>query len=143
MRSLALFAIDAYQRHLSPYKGYCCAYSACTGHRSCSVLGYRAIRRHGVWAGVAILRRRFERCALAFRRRTETLAARRGQRGFCDLPCACDLPVCDLPNFDCPLGATDALDCCDCANWGSKRKQDSETKPPYVPVARWPDTRRR
>ena len=44
-------AIGAYQRYLSPYKGFCCAYRAHTGRASCSALGARVIRRHGLLAG--------------------------------------------------------------------------------------------
>jgi len=47
-RDLALLAITLYQRHLSPYKGFRCAYALHTGRASCSRLGYRAIRRHGL-----------------------------------------------------------------------------------------------
>ena len=56
-RSFALWAIVAYQRFVSPYKGFCCAYAFHTGHASCSTLGYRAIRRRGIPAGNAILTR--------------------------------------------------------------------------------------
>ena len=38
MRALALVAIGAYQRYVSPYKGFCCAYRAHTSRASCSAL---------------------------------------------------------------------------------------------------------
>ena len=61
----ALMCIGGYQRYLSPYKGYRCAYHAATGRASCSRHAQRVIDRAGVWYGLRLLHRRFERCALA------------------------------------------------------------------------------
>jgi len=44
MRKLVLAAITGYQTYLSPYKGFCCAYRVHTGRKSCSALGFRAVR---------------------------------------------------------------------------------------------------
>jgi len=92
-------AIRAYQRHLSPHKGFSCAYREHTGRASCSALGYRVVRRHGVFAGLGLLRERLHRCGEIHR---DCLAARprRSERGDCDcdLPCdACDCADCNLP----------------------------------------------
>jgi putative component of membrane protein insertase Oxa1/YidC/SpoIIIJ protein YidD len=95
--ALALLAIRLYQRHLSPLKGYRCAYRAHTGCASCSHLGYRAIRRFGLWAGLPVLKQRLHRCAVAHARFGAPRALRQ-QAGVCDLAC------------DAPLGALD----CDC-----------------------------
>jgi putative component of membrane protein insertase Oxa1/YidC/SpoIIIJ protein YidD len=65
LQSGALALIGAYQRHLSPRKGYVCALRACTGGRSCSRYGARAIARAGVWSGTRLLWRRFGACAAA------------------------------------------------------------------------------
>jgi len=124
MRRLALLAIRLYQQHLSPYKGFCCAYGAHTGHASCSTLGLRAVRRFGVWEGVAILDRRLAKYGVAHRRYRHAPLAR--QAGSCDLPC-------DLPG-DC----FDASDCCD---WNKKRKQSRNEQDIHVPPRR--DHRRR
>lgn len=95
MRRLFLAAIRTYQRYLSPYKGFSCAYRGLTGRRSCSELGFRAIRRHGIRAGLAILRQRTHLCGVAHRRQPPFHAsAFHSQRGFCDP--GCDLP-CELP----------------------------------------------
>ncbi len=59
--SLAL--IGAYQRYVSAHKGYCCAYRASTGGRSCSRYAQRAISRAGLWPGLILLRRRLRACA--------------------------------------------------------------------------------
>lgn len=117
MKSLVLFIIRFYQRFLSPLKGFCCAYRTHTGRASCSQLGYRAIRRFGVFGGVSVLRERTYLCGVA-QRRYAPLYVRppRAQRGDCDL--SCDLPDlnCDLPTGDC--GSSD--------NSKSKRKRPDE-----------------
>lgn len=59
--SLAL--IGAYQRYVSAHKGYCCAYRAHTGGRSCSHYAQRAIARAGFWPGLILFRRRLRACA--------------------------------------------------------------------------------
>lgn len=114
---LALACIRLYQRHVSPRKGYGCAYRIHCGHASCSALGFRAIRRYGVWRGLPVLRERLLRCGEVYRaRRAAPLhpAALR-QAGFCD---GCDLPVPDLSCGDCQ--GSDMLDCgCDAADCGS------------------------
>ena len=63
MKKMALSAISAYQRHLSPLKGYSCAYRLHAGGASCSAYGRRVIERHGVALGLALLRRRLFACA--------------------------------------------------------------------------------
>lgn len=59
----ALAAIGAYQRYVSPYKGFCCAHRARTGHASCSEFARRAIERCGLLAGLRLLRRRLLACS--------------------------------------------------------------------------------
>ncbi len=61
-------AIGAYQRYLSPYKGFCCAYRAHTGKRSCSSYGRAIVQRLGLLAFLAALPRQFERCKLAYQK---------------------------------------------------------------------------
>lgn len=131
MKAIALFAIRLYQRYISPHKGFCCAYRVHTGYRSCSALGYRAIRLYGVLPGIAVLQKRFKRCTAAHQQHLAlshsghqainplTLACSRlalthnhhhrlrhsSQQGFCDVPCDCpsvDMS-CDLP-CDTPSG---------------------------------------
>jgi putative component of membrane protein insertase Oxa1/YidC/SpoIIIJ protein YidD len=118
-KRLALLAIALYQRHLSPRKGYGCAYRLCTGRRGCSAFGARAIRVHGVRGGVALLRERMALCAsAAASRHRAPLAAVRAQRGSCDAPC--DVPDC---------GACDGADHCDCSgcDWPRSNKDRHPT----------------
>ena len=119
MKAVALALISGYQKYLSPYKGFCCAYGAHTGHASCSALGYRAVRRFGVWHGTQVLDARLAKCGVAARRYART--SLQGQAGFCDM--ACD--------------PTD-IDLCDCCDWRKKsRKRNDRT---HVPPRR--ETRR-
>jgi len=127
LAALALGSIAAYQRHLSPRKGYCCALHASGGGRSCSAYGYRAIARAGLVKGLVLLRRRFDACARAGRTAgagRPVVRYRSGlayQRGFCDCG-GCDIPTCG-PD------AGDALSClgdaCSC-DWPWKRRKSSE-----------------
>lgn len=120
MRRLALAAIRFYQRRLSPRKGFCCAYRYHTGRAGCSELGFRAIRRYGLWRGLAVLRARLTRCSIAHRRYTRHGLALGAQAGFCDA--GCDLP--------CDLDAASACDLAgelpgDCGGGGERKRDES------------------
>ena len=125
MRFFALLAIRFYQRFLSPYKGFCCAYGVHTGYASCSVLGYRAVRRFGVWHGVQVLDARLLKCGVAYQRQRAALLSR--QAGSCDLPCSLDVGDC--------------LDLGDCCDWRSKKNPPRTTRrppDPHIPPRRQP-----
>lgn len=64
--NLADFAIGAYQRYLSPHKGYCCAYRVHTGRRSCSAYARRVNQRLGFFALIEALPEQFSRCRVAY-----------------------------------------------------------------------------
>ena len=150
MQALLLALIRFYKRFISPHKGYGCAYRVYTGHASCSTLGYRAIRRHGAWMGLGLLKKRGRLCGVARRRYAPVQRPLAAQRGDCDPGCGgdgCDLPGCDLP------GPKD-LDCCDlvdCCDWPERKKRERKQRdknariPPKRPPlpADWPnDTNR-
>ncbi|MTW01777.1 membrane protein insertion efficiency factor YidD [Duganella ginsengisoli] len=128
MQHLALRAIRAYQRWLSPYKGFACAFRVHTGRDSCSAYGHRVISRFGVSAGMALLRRRLAACGAQHRLHAPSRqphASLRQQAGFCDASCdvpTCDAP-CDMPALD---TACDVASCgCDLADlWPGKRKRE-------------------
>jgi putative component of membrane protein insertase Oxa1/YidC/SpoIIIJ protein YidD len=131
MKKLALAFIRFYQRHISPYKGFCCAYRACTGHASCSALGYRAISRFGLMQGVGILRQRLHKCGVAYRRHSVRSPRLQRQAGFCDL--SCDLP-CDVDFGD--LACDVLSNCgspCDGGSWGNSRKDRRKDKYVHIP----------
>ena len=138
MRRVVLAVIRIYKRFISPYKGFRCAYSVHTGYASCSTLGYRAVRRHGILRGLSILRARTYRCGVAHRRNSDLpRRPNRLQRGDCDL--GCDAPAdCgrDMPSG---RGLSKVLDFANCCDVGScdwkerKRKFASEEKYVYIP----------
>jgi putative component of membrane protein insertase Oxa1/YidC/SpoIIIJ protein YidD len=109
-RRLALAAIRAYQRYLSPYKGFSCALRAATGSDSCSAYGYRAIRLAGLATGLRLLDRRMALCGHIHRKYAAVKnPALYRQQGYCDLPCDVPHLSCDLPHLSC---ADEALQCC-------------------------------
>ncbi|WP_254452134.1 membrane protein insertion efficiency factor YidD [Duganella vulcania] len=89
MKRATLAAIAAYQRYLSPLKGFSCAFRVHTGRDSCSQYGKRAIGRHGVAAGLLLLKRRMEDCGHLHHRHPQAIqrpalsARHRLQAGFC------------------------------------------------------------
>ena len=66
MRAPALGLINFYQHYLSPYKGFCCAYRARTGRRSCSAYAKAVVARLGVHALFDAMPRQFARCKAAY-----------------------------------------------------------------------------
>lgn len=107
LRLALIAAIRAYQRHLSPRKGYACAYRLVHGGSGCSGVGLRLVRRFGALAGLALLRQRLRLCQQTHRLHSRQWAGRHRpaayQRGDCDPGCmgcgiedACSLG-CDLP----------------------------------------------
>ncbi|APV50959.1 hypothetical protein BWI17_15450 [Betaproteobacteria bacterium GR16-43] len=144
MKPLALGAIRLYQRYISPYKGFICAYRAHTGRASCSALGYRAVRRYGVFRGAGIIGSRTHLCGVAHRRYQATPLPRalHSQRGDCDP--GCDLPCdggCDLPS-GISRGIADCLSSCDFGgdcDWPRKRKESKEKEQHiHIPPERKP-----
>ena len=134
MRTLLLTAISAYQCYLSPHKGFCCAYRVFTGHPSCSALGFRAVRRYGVLAGLGILRRRIYLCGVAHRRYSPPhKRSHHAQRGFCDCDLPCDLNF-DLPSSDTCSRLTDVANACDCGSncgscdWSERKRKKNENE---------------
>jgi uncharacterized protein len=111
MRALALPAIRLYQKHISPYKGFACAYRVHLGRGSCSNLGLRAIRRYGLLAGIRILQQRLALCHVAQVRHGSGLRGKQAGSAPCDLPCDLNCaPDCDLP--DCGKSLR-YVSCCD------------------------------
>ena len=127
---LAADAIRAYQRWISPYKGFSCAYRVLHGGRSCSAFGKRLVMRSGVTKAIATMRSRFAACRAAAqtlrKRRILDYASRKPQeqrrqqaqsrwRDSCDPGSA----ACDCgPDIGCDFAgdaACAAADGCDCS----------------------------
>jgi putative component of membrane protein insertase Oxa1/YidC/SpoIIIJ protein YidD len=133
MRAAALLAIRFYQRFISPYKRFACAYRVHMGRCSCSVLGFRAIRRFGLFQGIGVIRKRTYLCGVTHRRFSmPNVRPPRAQRGDCDI--GCDFPgdsSCDMPGSMPGRRLFELLDCCngcDSCDWlnrkSNRHKQD-------------------
>ncbi|MEJ6389274.1 membrane protein insertion efficiency factor YidD [Gymnodinialimonas ulvae] len=59
---IALGAIWGYQRYISPRKGWRCAHSVLHGGTGCSGFAKFAIRDHGLWSALPLVRARFRAC---------------------------------------------------------------------------------
>ena len=125
-----LLVIGFYQRWVSPHKGFVCAYRVHTGCASCSALGYRAVRRYGVWRGIQVLRKRTYLCGVAHRRFSPSpphYPVR--QRGECDL--GCDSPFdgdCDLRGSRVGRGLVEGISCCDVGGCDTGRRDRRNRK---------------
>jgi uncharacterized protein len=111
---LALAAIGGYQRHLSPIKGYGCAYRIAHGGPGCSGFAKGAIAEAGLIRALPAIRRRFAACRDAAEELQEDRRKRQKDRGY-DCGCAsCDAPTgCDLPTRGCGR-KIDVTPDCDC-----------------------------
>ena len=121
MRYFFIFLITLYQKYISPYKGFRCAYAACHDSKSCSAIIKNIIAEHGLLAGWPLIKQQFNNCHLAYQaletereKRERQKRQRRGSRqprsclskkkqDRCD--CASNFSDCvpDLPcdGFDC------------------------------------------
>jgi uncharacterized protein len=124
MKSLALLAIRGYQRFISPYKGFRCAYRLHTGRCTCSGLGYRAIRRYGVIDGLGVLRVRLARCGQVHRKHRPKPHQLSRQAGVCDV--GCDVGGCDAPGGE---TACHFCNCFDCGSFGGSNSSNSKPMP--------------
>ncbi|NJM12215.1 MAG: membrane protein insertion efficiency factor YidD [Synechococcaceae cyanobacterium SM1_2_3] len=89
---IALAAIVAYQRHLSPRKGFCCAHRAQHGGPSCSEYARQTLTAYGLRQTLPLLlRQRLRACQAAARAliadQNDDRDSRKKRRD-----CACDLP---------------------------------------------------
>lgn len=122
MKQMALLMIVFYQKHISPHKGFSCAYHQHTGHASCSNFGYRAIRRFGVFKGIGVLRMRFSKCDEVYKTHYLFAPKIRNQAGYCELPCTLDTLVE-------PCVADACANCNMWPPWGQNKKMGPDSSP--------------
>lgn len=65
---LTVSAIRLYQRHISPIKGFRCAYGSEQGLKTCSAFGRHVFERYEASVAMSLLRRRFAACRQAYAR---------------------------------------------------------------------------
>ena len=88
-KPVAILSISAYQRFISPHKGWCCAYAALHGGPSCSEYGKEEISRHGVFWACGFLQSTF---TIAARRGHSCCRATRDGANGCPAGCCSGLP---------------------------------------------------
>ena len=62
---VAIQAIQRYQKHLSPHKGFSCAYSRLHGAESCSEYFRKQVRTYGLSKAIPLFEQRLRDCKLA------------------------------------------------------------------------------
>ena len=62
----AIYAIQVYQRFISPYKGFRCAHAALHGGDSCSHAVKKLIDEYGIWGSRSLIGARFTECRAAY-----------------------------------------------------------------------------
>ncbi|WP_459992518.1 membrane protein insertion efficiency factor YidD [Methylosoma difficile] len=100
MRYAAAASISAYQKYLSPHKGFCCAYRHKTGRHSCSEFAKRIALRHGVIIMLRALPRQLARCKTAYQNLSLNAATvqKKQRRHNKDKSSALDCLNCDICN---------------------------------------------
>jgi putative component of membrane protein insertase Oxa1/YidC/SpoIIIJ protein YidD len=118
-RHSAAALITGYQRHISPHKGFSCAYRVLHGSESCSAYIKRSILEQGLIEAISLSRQRFQACKSAHQvllSRRQTLQAtnrsqRRRDRWANDCSSSPDCAGCACDATDCGINSCDGLDC--------------------------------
>ncbi|MGL4674461.1 MAG: membrane protein insertion efficiency factor YidD [Wohlfahrtiimonas sp.] len=112
---LALQCIVFYQKWISPYKGFCCAYKHKTGGHSCSQYALKVVRRFGVWGLLRGLPQQFDRCHHAYlelQKEQEEEEKKKKEYSWCDCaPTDCGVGDCTMPKKSCSTGDSGAGSC--------------------------------
>lgn len=64
--SLAIGGINFYQRHISPRKGYRCAYGVLHEQESCSQYAKQSVTTVGLWEAISLTFNRLHACRAAY-----------------------------------------------------------------------------
>lgn len=109
MNKIALEIIRLYQRHISPKKGYRCAYGKLHDTYGCSGHIKNIIKKEGLISGFSKIQLQFKHCSEAaeeLKKRKEGKEKRKN--------CASDIGACSCDAADCISGdCTPDLDCGD------------------------------
>lgn len=110
MTSLLASGIRFYQRHLSPHKGFKCAYGTATKECTCSSFGLKVARRYPLFKALGLIQAQLNRCHHAsvllkdrypHTEKPRTRLAPRSQQGIID---SCDCGPGDCGPGDCGDG---------------------------------------
>ena len=89
----AVWAIEMYQNHVSPYNNHRCPHGLLHGEETCSQFGKRVISERGLCRGLLMLRSRFDECREAhhvLQKPPETAKA-----GSCCFSCGDEIHACE------------------------------------------------
>ena len=129
MRFVAIQIISIYQRFISPYKGYCCAYRYMTGRHSCSRFAARAISRVGTLKGAALTMRRLKKCSAAYGNFENTPNTYRIHTPFLYYQAGhCDVPVHDCNISDVDVSGLEGCVDCDSCDFRTSNKKGKNRK---------------
>ncbi len=103
----AIASISGYQRHLSPHKGFSCAYRVLHGGESCSQYVKRMIAERGWHGAIAAARERFDACSAANSQLKARPLCSQATHGT-NRPHPCQRRAQDCADLSC-----DGVECCD------------------------------
>ena len=124
MKNILIYFIKMYQKHISPRKGYGCAYRL-QGYSKvgCSGNALKVLARYPIIMALMLIRRRLDRCSYHARllrnsykekasKQPTYRALAHSQAGFVDCdPGGCDVPSCDAPDCSMDLPSCEMPDC--------------------------------
>ena len=109
MRAFCIFLIALYQKYISPYKGFRCAYGCYYHTKSCSAIIKHIIATQGLIAGWPLIRQQFVACRLAYEalQQDDNNRNNRRRRPNRQRPCsrrdACECSTDILPEVPCDV----------------------------------------
>ncbi len=66
LNKIAILGINGYQKYVSPYKGYKCAYSYYTKECSCSEYAKKNIMTYGIMKSIPLINLRLKECRVVY-----------------------------------------------------------------------------
>lgn len=110
MKYISIVLIKFYQRFISPYKGFRCAYHVVHGRDTCSNAINSLILRHGFFKALPFIRIRFDECRSAYGYLQTGLIPSHNVDIPCDIPC--DIEIGDCSGSSAKGSACDCLSAC-------------------------------
>ena len=112
VRTILIAFIHFYQRYISPYKGFRCAYAVYNQEDSCSHVIEKIIEVHGVFHGYGLIRQQFKNCNEAYIQLSQERNNKEQKNeskwyDYCDPSAACNVHSCwpkkgyDGPDLPC------------------------------------------
>jgi len=113
MKTIAIWGINLYQKYLSPYKGYRCAYGVYHQNGTCSSIIKSHIKKHGMIKAYLMIKGQFTACKVAY----AALQARAEEEG--NGRCLMRNSDTALDGSECTCDTLDGMDCGISGDFGS------------------------